>query len=160
MEFECLLKPNLNLKTKREVNLNTPSKLLQKSYWEKYIEICDLSENSDMQIKEALPQHYQNISIQKSGVQILQTVNTQRNYVASEIAINNNKELFEQLLKHKEEIEDEIGHLEWKSKENNKSSKIRKIFEIDINNSDNHECAINEHIKMSAELKNIVHKYL
>lgn len=113
-----------------------------------------------MQIKEALPQHYQNISIQKSGVQILQTVNTQRNYVASEIAINNNKELFEQLLKHKEEIEDEIGHLEWDSKENNKSSKIRKIFEIDINNSDNHECAINEHIKMSAELKNIVHKYL
>ncbi len=97
MEFECLLKPNLNLKTKREVNLNIPSKLLQKSYWEKYIEICDLSENPDMQIKEALPQHYQNISIQKSGVQILQTVNTQRNYVASEIAINNNKELFEQL---------------------------------------------------------------
>ena len=54
-------------------------------------------------------------------------------------------------MKHKEEIEDEIGHLEWDSKENNKSSKIRKIFEIDINNSDNHECAINEHIKMSAE---------
>lgn len=66
MEFECLLKPNLNLKTKREVNLNTSSKLLQKSYWEKYIEICDLSENPDMQIKEALPQHYQNISIQKA----------------------------------------------------------------------------------------------
>lgn len=160
MGFECLLKPKLNLKTKREVNLNTPSKLLQKSYWEKYIEICDLSENPDMQIKEALPQHYQNISIQKSGVQILQTVNTQRNYVASEIAINNNKDLFERLLEHKEEIEKEIGHLEWDSKENNKSSKIRKIFEIDINNSDNHECAINEHIKMSVELKNIVHKYL
>ena len=51
-----------------------------------------------MQIKEALPQHYQNISIQKSGVQILQTVNTQRNYVASEIAINNNKDLIERLL--------------------------------------------------------------
>ena len=107
-----------------------------------------------------MPQHYQNISIQKSGVQILQTVNTQRNYVASEIAINNNKDLFERLLEHKEEIEKEIGHLEWDSKENNKSSKIRKIFEIDINNSANHECAINEHIKMSAELKNIVHKYL
>ncbi len=43
---------------------------------------------------------------------------------------------------HKEEIEKEIGHLEWDSKENNKSSKIRKIFEIDINNSDNHKCAI------------------
>lgn len=160
IDFECVLKPDIVVKQKREVNTNTPSKQLQKTYWELYIEVCDASEYPDMQIKDALPRHYQNISIQKAGVQILQTINTQNNYVASEIAISNDKEIFEKLLDHKEEIEKEVGKLEWDSKENVKSSKIRKIYKIDINNPENHEKAILEHVKMGAELKAIVHKYL
>lgn len=158
--FQCLLKPQLVVKQKREVNTNTPSKQLQKSIWEKYIDICDASEYPDMQIKEAVPQHYQNISIGKSGVQILQTINTQNTYVASEISINNNKEIFEKLFEHKDEIEKEIGKLEWNSKENVKSAKIRNIFKVDINNPGNHEMAITALINMGAELKAIVHKYL
>lgn len=158
--FQCLLKPQLVIKQKREVNTNTPSKQLQKTYWELYIEVCDASEYPDMQIKDALPRHYQNISIQKAGVQILQTINTQNNYVASEIAISNDKEIFEKLLDHKEDIEKEVGKLEWYSKENVKSSKIRKTYNIDINNPENHKKAILEHIKMGAELEALVHKYL
>lgn len=160
MAFECLLKPELVVKKKRDVNTNTPSKQLQKAMWEKYIDICDASEYPDMQIKEAAPQHYQNISIGKAGVQILQTINTQNKYVASEISINNNKEIFAKLFEHKEKIEKEIGGLEWDSKENVKSAKIRKIFNIDINKSENHEKAILELVKMGAELKAIIHKYL
>ena len=159
-EFECLLKPQLKEKTKRTVNTDTPAKQLQQSIWEKYIEICDASEYPDMQIKEALPRHYQPISIQKAGVQILQTLNTQKGYVASELAINNDKEIFNKLLEHKAEIEEELGELEWDSKENNKSAKIRNTYYIDINNSENHEQAINELIKMGADLKDIAHKYL
>ncbi len=160
IDFKCLLKPQLVVKQKREVNTNTPSKQLQKSIWEKYIDICDASEYPDMQIKEAAPQHYQNISIGKSGVQILQTINTQNKYVASEISINNNKEIFEKLFEHKDEIEKEIGTLKWDSKENVKSAKIRKTFEVDVNNPENHEMAIAALVKMGAELKAIVHKYL
>lgn len=160
IDFECLLKPELVAKQNRVVNTNTPSKQLQKAYWELYIELCDASEHPEMQIKDALPRHYQNVSIGKAGVQILQTINTQNNFVASEIAINNNKEIFEKLLEHKEEIEKEVGKLEWDSKENVKSSKIRKTFKIDINDLENHEKAILEHVKMGAELKAIVHKYL
>ena len=158
--FECLLKPQLKEKAKRTVNTETPAKQLQQSIWEKYIEICDASEYPDMQIKEALPRHYQPISIQIAGVQILQTLNTQKGYVASELAINNDKEIFNRLLEHKAEIEEELGGLEWDSKENNKSAKIRKTYYIDINNSENHEQAINELIKMGADLKTIAHKYL
>lgn len=159
IDFECVLKPELVVKQNRVVNTNTPSKQLQKAYWELYIELCDASEYPEMQIKDALPRHYQNVSIGKAGVQILQTINTQNNYVASEIAINNNKEIFEKLLDYKEEIEKEVGKLEWDSKENIKSSKIRKIFKIDVNSPKNHEKAILEHVKMGAELKAIVHKY-
>jgi len=160
IDFECLLKPELVVKKKREVNRNTPTKQMQKAYWEKYIEICDLSDYPDMQIKESAPQHYQFVSIGKAGVQILQTVNTQNNYIASEISIPNKKEIFEILLDNREEIEEKIGKLEWDSKEHNKSAKIRKIFNIDINDTKNHEKAILEHVKMGDELKAIVHKYL
>lgn len=160
IDFECVLKPNIVVKQKREVNINTPSKQLQKAYWETYMPVCLESDYTEMQIKKALPQHFQCISIGKAGVQILQTINTQNNYVASEIAINNDKEIFEKLFEHKEEIEKEVGKLEWDSKENVKSAKIRKTFKIDINNPENHKKAILEHVKMGAELKAIVHKYL
>lgn len=160
MDLECILKPQLVIKQKRKVNTDTPIKQLQKTYWEAYIPICDASEYPDMQIKEAFPRHYQYISIGKTGMQILQTINTQDNYVASEILISNNNEIFEKLLNNKDKIEKEIGKLEWYSKENIKSSKIRKIFKIDINNPNNHEKAILEHVKIASELKAIVHKYL
>lgn len=157
MEFECILKPSQRTNLRNNFTL---AKLLQKEYWETYIELCDLSEHPDMQIKEALPQHYQYISIQKNGVQILQTVNTRQNYVASEIAINNNKALFDKLFEHKAEIEEKLGTLEWVSKESNKSAKIRKVFEIDISKNENHSKAVQEQIKMGADLKAVVHKYL
>ena len=158
IDFECLLKPEL--KEKRVKNNNTPTKRLQKNYWKLYITECDMSENPDMQIKESAPQHYQNVSIGKYGLQILQTINTQENYVASEIAINNNKDLFYKFLEHKEAIEKELGKLQWVSKETNKSAKIRKVYPIDVNNLENYKKAIQEQIKMGAELKAIAYKYL
>ncbi len=160
IEFEPVLKPELVVKQKREVNTNTPSKQLQKKYWDKYIELCDTSEHPEMQISEALPRHYQYISIGKAGIQILQTINTAKNYVASEIAINNNKSIYEFFFDLKDKIEDEIGELEWYCKDNTKSTKIRKVFEIDVNNPENHEKAILEQVKMGAELKAIIYKYL
>lgn len=156
--FECLLKPDLKEKTKRTVNTQTPAKLLQKAYWDVYFAECD-EQQSEMQVTP-YPRHYQNVSIRKAGIQILQTINTQNNYVASELAINNNKEIFNTLFKHKDEIENEVGELEWDSKETNKSAKIRKVFPIDINDSKNHLKAAKEHIKMAEELKAIAHKYL
>ncbi|MBO6180625.1 DUF4268 domain-containing protein [bacterium] len=159
-EFECILKPNEPSPSRRVKNENTPAKQNQKVYWETYITVCDASEHPNMQIKEALPRHYQNISIGKSGVQILQTINTRENYVASEIAINNDKSIFERLIEHKSEIEKEVGKLEWYSKEGNTSSKIRKVFNIDVNLPKNHEQAATEQVEIANELTQIVYKYL
>lgn len=156
--FECLLKPQLKEKAKRTVNTETPAKQLQKAYWEVYFEECD-NEQSEMQVTPQ-PRHYQNISIGKAGIQILQTINTKENYVASELAINNDKGIFNTLFEHKEEIEKELGELEWDSKETNKSSKIRKTFSININDSQKHKNASIEHIKMAEQLKAVAYKYL
>ncbi len=159
IDFECLLKPELVEKRNRVVNTNTPAKLLQKGYWEQYIDVCDASEHPEMQIKEALPRHYQNISIGKSGFQILQTVNTMSGYVASEL-LTTNLSMFEYLFDFKDDIEKMIGKLEWDRKPNNKTAKIRKIFEFDINHCDDYKEAILEHVKMAAQFKAMADKYL
>ncbi len=156
--FECILKPELKEKIKRTINTETPAKQLQKAYWDVYFEECD-EQQSLMQV-DPQPRHYQTVSIGKKGIQIMQTINTQNNYVASEIAINNDKTIFEKLLGHKEEIENEVGELEWDSKEKNKSSKIRKIYLTDINNLEDYRQIAKEHIKMAEQLKDIAYKYL
>jgi len=154
--FECLLKPEIPTKQVRKTD--TPAKTLQLEYWTKYFEICDELQ-SEMQVNPK-PQHFQYIPIGKSGVQILQTVNTQNKYVATEIMINNKKEIFEKLSEHKTEIEEELGRLEWDSKDNVKSSRIRKYLNYDITNAEEIENAIRNHIKTAEEFKAIFKKYL
>ena len=156
IDFECLLKPELKAKQTR--NNETPAKLLQKAYWEKYFGICD-NLQSEMQVMPA-PQHYQYISIGKKGVQIVQTVNTKDKYIATELFINNDKEIFNKLYKHKDEIEAEIGFLDWQLLEGKKSSRIRRTAGYDIANPEHVEIAIKEHIKMAEELRGTFKKYL
>lgn len=156
IEFEPILKPEIQ--TKQVRNPNTPAKLLQKAYWDKYFEICDELQ-STMQVTPA-PQHYQYIPIGKKGVQIVQTVNTKDKYIATELFINNDKEIFNKLYEHKDEIESEIGYLNWQYLEGKKSSRIRKTADYDITNPEHVEIAIKEHIKMGEELKETFKKYL
>lgn len=79
---------------------------------------------------EPKPQHFQYLSLGKRGVQIMQTVNTRLNCVATEIFINNDQSIFEKLFEHKADIEEQLGYLEWQPIEGKKSSRIRKTLEL------------------------------
>lgn len=156
IEFEPILKPEAP--TKQIRNENTPAKLLQKAYWEKYFEICD-GLQSDMQVNPA-PQHYQYISIGKKGVQIMQTVNTKDKYIATEIFIANNKNIFNKLLEDKKEIEEKLGYLDWQALDGKKSSRIRQILNYDVSDENQLEKAVKDHIKMAETFKETFKKYL
>ena len=158
MDVKCLLKPELKQKKKAVRNDNAPAKVLQKAYWDKYFEVCDELQ-SEMQINPK-PQHYQYIPMGKRGVQIMQTINTQNKYVATELFINADKTIFEQLLDNKEKIEKSLGKLDWQALEGKKSSRIRQVFEVDITNQENFEQAIKEQIKMAENFKKTFSKYL
>ena len=156
-EFKCIVKPELNKRP--PVNTRTKSKLLQFQLWELYKDICDGSEYPDMQIAEAQYQHYQYVNIQVSGLQVIQTINTPHEFVASELSMRS-REKFAKLKEHKEEIEKEVGELIWDDNEKNQTVKIRKVYPIDVFNTKNHKKAITQLIKMGAELKAVAHKYL
>ncbi|HIT92456.1 MAG TPA: DUF4268 domain-containing protein [Candidatus Stercorousia faecigallinarum] len=156
IEFEPVLKPALPSKQVR--NENTPAKLLQKAYWEKYFEICDELQ-SEMQVNPA-PQHYQYIPIGKKGVQIMQTVNTKDKYIATELFINNDKDIFKKLMERKTEIEEKLGFLDWQALEGKKSSRIRQTLNYDISDASQFDNAIKDHIKMAEDFRETFKKYL
>lgn len=90
----------------------------------------------------------------------MQTINTQNKYVATELFINADKTIFEQLLTNKEKIEKSLGELDWQALEGKKSSRIRQVIDIDITDENNFEQAIKEHIKMAEDFKTTFTKYL
>lgn len=152
IDIECILKPEFN-ERKYQRNDETPAKILQLAYWKKYAEL------SDRKITPG-PRHFQSLSIGKGGVEIFQTVNTAKNYVASEILIRDDKEIFEKLLEHKEEIENELGELSWQKIEGKKSSRIRKTVDADISDGETLEDTIKAHIEMANEFKRVFSQYL
>lgn len=154
--FNPILTPKIKPQAKR--NSNTFTKNLQFSYWQKYFEICDSLE-CDLQVKPA-SQHWQYISIGKAGVSIQLTINTQQNYVGCELLINNDKEIFYSLEKSKDKIEKDLGELGWQELKGKKSSRIRQIYSIDIENKENWETAIKEQIRMAEDFKGTFIKYL
>ena len=158
LDCTCLAKPPI--KKKPIKNLNSPASIIQKSYWAKYFEVCDELQ-SQMQIPmNSKPQHFQYISIGKSGVQIVQTISATENYVATELFINNDKTKFEHLLNIKTEIETALGTLDWHNKEGVKSSKIRKTEPFNLSDENNFEEACKKHINMAEEFKETFCKYL
>ena len=152
IDIECILKPEYN-ERKLQRNNETPAKILQYKYWIKY------SEQSNRKITPA-PRHFQSLSIGKGGVEIFQTVNTAKGYVATEILIRDDKTIFEKLLEHKEEIEQELGTLDWQKIEGKKSSRIRKTIDADISNAEILEETIKAHVEMANEFKRVFIQYL
>ena len=158
IEFKTILKPNLTKKPKRIVNEQAPAKIFQKKYWKRYFELCDSLE-SDIQVNPKA-QHLQYIPMGKRGVQIYQIVNTKLNCVSTEIFINEDKSIFNKLLEHKLEIEEELGYLEWQPLEGKKSSRIRKTLGVDISKDENLDRAIQLHIQTAEDFKKVFSKYL
>lgn len=156
IDFEALLTPEVP--TKQVRNENTPAKLLQKAYWDKYFEICDELQ-SEMQVTPA-PRHYQYISIGKKSVQIMQTVNTVDKYIATELFINNDKAIFNKLLGYKSEIEEKLGFLDWQALDGKKSSRIRKTLNYDISDVSQLDKAVKEHIKIAEDFRKTFSEYL
>ncbi|MBR1626474.1 MAG: DUF4268 domain-containing protein [Bacteroidales bacterium] len=158
MDFECLLKPELKEKQKKAKTI-TKTGEIQYDYWKIYSEVCDEMGEGDFQIEPA-SQHYQNLPIGKKGVYIKQTMSVKDNYVASEIFIGNNKQLFADLKKNEKEIEKELGTLSWDCKDSNKSCFIRRMIFVDFTNPERYQEYAKQQIEMAIKVKETFLKYL
>ena len=151
MEFNCILKPEYS------INKNTPCKVLQKQYWEKYFQICD-ELALDLQVNPQY-QHWQYLPMHKRRVCLMLSVSIQKEYVGVDLVISD-KTIYKYLYNLKNKIEAELGELEWINEPNNKTTKIRKTLPFDVSDLNTQEKAVKEHINLALQFKETFSKYL
>ena len=151
IEFNCILKPE------HSINRNTPCKIIQKQYWEKYFEICD-EMALDLQVNPQY-QHWQYLPIHKRRVCLMLSVSIQKEYIGVDLVISD-KTIYKYLYNIKDKIEAELGKLEWINEPNNKTTKIRKTLTYDVSDLNIQAKAVKDHIDLALQFKETFSKYL
>ena len=151
IEFNCILKPE------HSINKNTPCKIMQKQYWEKYFEICD-EMALDLQVNPQY-QHWQYLPMHKRRVCLMLSVSIQKEYIGVDLVISD-KTIYKYLYNLKDKIEAELGKLEWINEPNNKTTKIRKTLTYDVNDLNTQAKAVKDHIDLALQFKGTFSKYL
>ncbi|VUT28165.1 MAG: hypothetical protein SYNGOMJ08_00727 [Candidatus Syntrophoarchaeum sp. GoM_oil] len=138
-KFQIISKPNdwaKAIKKSTGKSALTDTKLLQLEFWNKFKEYVQ-SNNSKLRLRKSYPQHWHDISFGSSDARISLTINSQSNQIACEIYIPNSKDLFYELEKQKDKIEQELDmKLEWMPLDGKKASRIKISSTADINDSD------------------------
>ena len=151
IEFNCILKPE------HSINKNTPCKIMQKQYWEKYFEICD-EMALDLQVNPQY-QHWQYLPMHKRRVCLMLSVSIQKEYIGVDLVISD-KTIYKYLYNLKDKIEAELGKLEWINEPNNKTTKIRKTLTYDVSDLNTQAKAVKDHIDLALQFKETFSKYL
>lgn len=139
-KFNIIAKPNDWAKQvkqssgRREI---TDYKLTQQKFWEDLRQVADDSGAPWMTGRKARPQHWYDVSIGTSRAHISLTLNHFENWVSCELYIpgDTDKKIFNELLIHKDSIENELGiKLDWQRLEGKKASRLKATTTGNIEN--------------------------
>ena len=150
-KFVVVEQPNdfvRNSKKERESSeKNNARKAEQLSFWELFNDAA-VERGRPFNIRTPKPQHWYNIAAGSSDCHISVTLVNSENKIGVEVYIPKNKELYDSLLEHKEEIESAIGHsLTWMRLDTKLASRIvTYIPGLDFDNKDNYSDLINKAI--------------
>jgi hypothetical protein len=142
-KFNVVSKPNDWSKAVSEVAHSlasgalSPTKQQQQRYWAALGEHL-LRKSKSIRPQKALPQHWTNFSIGRSGMNIAATINTVKNRIGVELWISNGsaKEQFSSLKGKKDEIESRMQeHLEWQGLPDSKGARI-VVYKTDVDPTD------------------------
>ena len=134
-KFQIVSSPNHwgKIVKKSSDNKMSSTQELQYDYWTKVKEEID---KNDFKFNSRKPYQisFYTVAVGRSFANISLNINTQKPEVKVQIWISDKKELFDYLYESKDEIEAELGfELDWISSENNKSSSIEIVKNMDIN---------------------------
>ena len=127
-KFNIICEPNNWGKTVKKSGAGdsvSDVKLLQKDFWEGLKEYA-IDKNTTVNYgRTPKPQHWYNISFGTSRCHIALTLNTQKAYVGCEVYIRNDKQLYQDFLNNKQQIEQVVGaELEWMELQEATASRI------------------------------------
>jgi len=101
-------------------------KAMQLQFWNEFKKYVR-SKSTSLQLKQKTsPQQWYAINLRRLKAQIHLSINTQSNVLTCEIYISNSKELYNELFRYKDEIENELNEkLEWMELPNKNASRIK-----------------------------------
>ena len=110
----------------------TETEINHLNFWEEFKEYSAKTETKLRITHTPRPQHWFDISIGKSGVNLTVSRNTRDKNIACWIWISNSQEIYNKLFESKIEIESIVGeNIRWNENSNKKASTVKCIFECD-----------------------------
>lgn len=163
-KFEVVEKPNDFIKLSKsndsEVSLNK-SQSERLEFWTLFNE--ELIENGKpFNPRKPSTDHWYSVALGTSNVKLSIVLINKEGYVGIEIYVNNNKEIFDALYEHKNEIENEIGlTFEWNRLDGKKASRIiHKIQGLDFDDHSNYKQLMGDVISKIILIKPVFSKYI
>jgi len=115
-KFDVLVSPNewaKAIKASPAGGELSNTKLQQLDFWTKFKGLVR-AKDTRIRLQTPRPQHWYDVSMGSAEAHVALTINSRENLLGCEIYISRNKELFNFLQEHKDEIEKEIGEqAEW-----------------------------------------------
>jgi len=117
------------------------------AFWELFNDVIE-ERGRPFNARTPKPQHWYNIATGSSDCHISVTLVNSENKLGVELYIPNNKDLYDSLYNHKEEIEGAIGHtLTWMRLDAKLASRVvTYIPGLDFDNKENYKDLINKAI--------------
>lgn len=144
VKFNVVVEPNtwskiLRMKGTADKRI-TETRINHLSFWEGFKDFAAKSNTKLRVTRTPRSQHWYDISIGKSGVNLSLTRNTRDQNVGAEIWIGNSQKIFDKLHDNKDVFESLIGsEVLWNELENKKASRVRCVHPCDPDDSNKHD---------------------
>ncbi|MDE7293447.1 MAG: DUF4268 domain-containing protein [Oscillospiraceae bacterium] len=162
-KFEIIEEPNGFIKNTRGQKDSKEISQLQSEYltfWTEFNNVVN-SEGKPFNPKKPRAKHYYNIAIGTSKAVISVTLN-KKSQIGVELYIKDDKDLFDYLYSHKDEIERELSfELDWRRLDNKNASRILHYFDgLDFNYHSNYKELSLKIIEKVEAMKKVFTKYI
>jgi hypothetical protein len=163
-KFQIISKPNDWAKAiKESLSIGrepTETKLLQLEFWNKFKEFAKINDTK-LKLRSARPQHWYSVAIGSSITYMAYTINTRENQIACEIYIPREKDLYQEFVKNKSEIEKKLNmNLEWMELPGKNASRIKITHSAKIKDSDNWESYFTWMQETGEKMQEVFSKYI
>ena len=163
-KFEVVEKPNDFVKRSkvknddRDLNKSQGERLI---FWEQFNQTL-IGRGKPFNVRKATTDHWYDVALGTSEAHIaIDLVNKDGNVVV-EVYINDNKDLFDNLSEHKEEIEMALGFkMTWDRLDGKKASRIKYyISGLNFDNHSNYDELMNQIIDTAVKMRDVFKKYM
>ena len=163
-KFEVVEKPNDFVKRSKtksnddELNKSQSERLL---FWEQFNQVL-VSRGKPFNVRKATTDHWYNVAVGRSDAHISIDLVNKDDLVCLNFYIPDNKNLFDSLYAHKEEIESELGfEMEWDRLDGKKAARIKhNIKGLNFDDHSNYDALMNEIIDISVKMRNVFKRFI